>query len=199
MYHKQHHQQHACTLLYTRKCVDYFFLFFWVEILPFIVRTYLVCVPSSRVLYCSSVPRIILSSLACMTCLGSTAQQQSPFSLDSLVPSTVVARVTSPPWKWDQLFLWYVSQTAPSAESSYTAVYSYICHVFSSFFLGWDLAFHCTCVPRVCVVIPCPTLYTHNIISYFDGMYRKKEHHQQACTLLNRLTYPPRDTTSMGV
>ena len=90
MYQKQHHQQHACTPLYTRTCVEIFF--FWFGILPFIVRTYLVCVPSSRVLYCSSVPRIILSSLACMTCLGSTAQQQSPFSLDSLVPYCRSAR-----------------------------------------------------------------------------------------------------------
>ena len=58
----------------------------WVGILPFIVRTYLVCVASSRVLYCWCVPRIILSSLACIRCLGSTAQQQSSFTLESLVP-----------------------------------------------------------------------------------------------------------------
>ena len=77
MYQKQHHQQHACTPLYTRTCVEIFF---------FLVR--------DLALYCTYVPRvcpvipcpillvrprIILYYLACITCLGSTAQQQVAF------------------------------------------------------------------------------------------------------------------------
>ena len=42
------YRQQACTLLYT--CVTRFF--FVIVMLPVIVRTYLVCVASSRVLYC---------------------------------------------------------------------------------------------------------------------------------------------------
>ena len=47
----------------------------------FVVRTYLVCVASSRVL-----PGILLVRGSCIACHGSTAQQQSAFTLEYIGP-----------------------------------------------------------------------------------------------------------------
>ena len=111
--------------------------------------------------------------------------------------------------------------TCPSAASVYTA--EYICHVF---FLGGGLGsspllnVRTSCVPRHHVsnnVNAFSSPYTQNTsyfggvyrtkqhhqqackLLHFGGMYRTKQHHQQACKLLHKQTYPPRDTTSVGV
>ena len=73
------------------------------------------------------------------------------------------------------------------------------------FFGGWDLAFYCTCVPRVCRMIPCPiqlvrtwyrtvssgdnnfvltNLRSNQHRFFWWDVYKKMQHHQQACTLL---------------
>ena len=156
-------------------------------------------------LCCTYVPRvcrvipcpILLVRASCIACHGSTAQQQSAFTLEYIVPYCRCVRDV-PTLKMRVVLIWYVSKTAPSAASMYTAVYSYMCRVF--LFWGWDLALYCTYVPRVCRVIPCPILLVrasyHTVfscdnnsvfitphsdnISCFGGMYKKKQHHQQA-------------------
>ena len=108
--------------------------FFWVGILQFFVRTYLVCVASSR-------PILLVRT-----------SFHTVFSCDN---NSVFITLHS---EHQQLFWWDVSTKVPSAASMYTAVYSYMCRAFFSFFWGWDLALYCTYVPRVCCVIPCPIL-----------------------------------------
>ena len=86
------------------------------------------------------------------------------------------------------VLFWYVSKTSPSPASMYTAVYSYMCHVFLGG-LG--------CCPLLYVPTSCVLRHPVSYISYFGGMYRKNKgvpdlelatyrhaHQKQACTLL---------------
>ena len=117
------------TAVYSYMCHVFFV---WVGILRFMVRTYLVCVASSRLLYCECVPRIILSSRA------TTTSFSSPYTQNNIS------------------YFGGMYQKQQHHQQAWSLLYTRTCVVF--FFLGWDLALYCTYVPRVCRVIPCPIL-----------------------------------------
>ena len=113
----------------------------------------------------------------CHTCHGSTAQQQSAFTLEYFVP--YCRSVRHVPTLKMRVVLFLVSKKALSAASMYTAVYSYMCRVF--FLLGWDLALYCTYVPRVCRVIPCPMLLVRTSYhTVFSGVNHVSREHSTA-------------------
>ena len=107
------------------------------------------------------------------------------------------------------LFLVCIKNSTISSKNDHCCI---LVQVACSFFVGWDLALffflYCTYVPRVCRVIPCPILLVrasyHTVfscdnnsvfitpqinISCFGGMYKKKQHHQQAWSLLYTRTF----------
>ena len=149
--------------------------------MQFIVRTYLVCVASSRVLYCLCVPRFILSSRGATTAFSSPYTQNiNSFiggmyrTVCSVIPSPILLVRTSFHTVFScehnsvfitlhsehqQLFWWDVSNKAPSAASMYTAVYSYMCRVFLGG-LG--------CFPLLYVLTSCVLRHP---VSYFVSAY----------------------------
>ena len=159
---------------------------------------------------------ILLVRASCIACHGSAAQQQSAFTLDYIVPYCRCVRDVPTLKMRVVLFLVCIKNSTISSKNDHCCI---LVQVACFFFLGWDLAFiertylvcaassrvlYCWCVLRIILSSRATTTafsspYTQNNISYFGGMYRKKQHHQQACTLLYKQTYPPRDTTSMDV
>ena len=128
MYKKKQHQQ-VWSLLYTRTCVMFFFV--WVGILRFMVRTYLVCVASSRLLYCECVPRIILSSRA------TTTSFSSPYTQNNIS------------------YFGGMYQKQQHHQQAWSLLYTRTCVMF---FWGGLGSCPLLYVPRVCRVIPCPIL-----------------------------------------
>ena len=123
---------------------------FWVGILAFIVRTYLVCVASSRVLYsyCQCVPRIILSFRACITCHGSTAQQQSAFILEYLVPYCRSVRHVPTLKMWVVLFLVCIKNSTISRKHVHCCILVHVsCFWFSVGILPFIVRTYLVCVP----------------------------------------------------
>ena len=145
-------------------------------------RTYLVCVASSRVL-----PGILLVRASCIACHGSTAQQQSAFTSEYIVPYCRCVRDVPTLKMRVVLFLVCIKNSTISSKHDHCCI---LVQVACFFFLGWDLAlfffFHFT--------------YVHSGVSRHPVSYIVSACLVSYCLLVRqqqRFHYPTLRTTSL--
>ena len=121
---------------------------------------------------------VVITGGWCITCHGSTAQQQSAFTLEYLVPYCRSVRHVPTLKMRVVLFLVCIKNSTISSKHVHCCI---LVHVSCFFVLGWDLALYCTYVPRVCRVIPCPILLVRTSYhTVFSSVYHVSREHSTA-------------------